>query len=211
MKKQVLTLLSFFMILSYGICYGELSKKEQKQIEKAAKAEAKKYAADNWMVSAGALPIQMQLEKAYTMRSEKALDGENLYVMGEGVSVGATYDAAKRQAIEMAKQVIVTQLQTEIATLVETSVSNDQLNSEEAESISRMVSESSSFSKMNLGRLVPVTEIYRDIKGTKSKEVLVMVACNYNAAMKAAKSVIRKDLEERGDKVRDKLDQLLKD
>lgn len=208
--KKILLLLSVFSVITCGICQGgELSKKEMKRIEKDAKNAAKILIDEGWLASPGALTIQRQLEKAYTLAAEKTHDGEELYVMGNGQSVGKSYDAAKKQAVEMAKQDIAGKLQTEMANLVEISIANDQLDSEDAESVTRIVSESSTFSKVNLGRLITVTELYRDIKGTKNKEVLVRVACNYNAAMDAAKSTLRKSLEERGDNLRGKLNEIL--
>lgn len=209
MKKifLLLTLVSF-ICCSYSQA-AELSKKEMKRIEKDAKNEAKKLESQGWLASPGAMTIQRQLEKAFTMEMEKGQDGEELYVVGNGQSVAKTYDAAKKQAIEMAKQDIAGKLQTEIANMVEISVANDQLDSEDAESVTRVISESTTFNKVNLGRLITVTELYRDIKGTKNKEVLVRVACNYNAAMNAAKEAVRKSLEDRGDKMRAKLDSML--
>ena len=204
--KRILLLLALFSVVASGTMYAELTKKEVKRIEKDAKEQAKKFTQEGWLVSPGAMPINRQLEKAFTMETEKAQDGEDLYVMAEGQSVGKTYDAAKKQAIEMAKQGIASKLQTEIANMVEISVSNDQIDSEDAESVTRVVSESTTFSKVNLGRLITVMEVYRDIKGTKNKEVLVRVACNYNNAMNSAKSSIKKSLEDKGEKLRGKLE-----
>ena len=211
MKKIAILLAAIFAIVACNVCAAEtLSKKEIKQIEKDAKTQAKQYEKEGWKVSPGAMPIQRQLEKAFTMQYEKAEDGEDLYIMGNGQSVGKSFDAAKKQALEMAKQEIISKLQSEMATLVESSVANDQLDSEDAESITRVISEGSSFSKVSLGRVVTATELYRNIKGTKSNEVLVRVGYNYNAAMNAAKKAIRENLEKRGDSVRERLNELLK-
>ena len=211
MKKIIFILATMLAVFASDVSFAQsLSKKDLKNIEKDAKKEAKSLKEKGWLASPGAMTIERQLEKAYAMSYEKSEDGEDLYVMGNGQSVGKTYDAAKRQALEMAKQEVVSKIQSEIATLVETSVDNEQLDSEEAESITRVVAEGTSFSKINLGRVITVTELYRDIKGTKNKEVLIRVGYNYNAAMRAAKAVIREDLEKRGEKVRDKLNNLLK-
>lgn len=208
--KKILLLFTILSIFTFNYSNAvELSKKEIKRIEKDAKNEAKNLTEQGWLASPGAMTIQRQLEKAYTMESEKGEDGEELYVIGNGQSVAKTYDAAKKQAIEMAKQDIAGKLQTEIANMVEISVANEQLDSEDAETVTRIVSESTTFNRVNLGRLITVTELYRNIKGTKNKEVLVRVACNYNVAMNAAKSSIRKSLEERGDNIRGKLDDIL--
>jgi len=51
-------------------------------------------------------------------------------------------------------------------------------------------------------------EVYRT-KPNKNKEVLVRIAYNSDMAKEAAKKAIRQDLEQRGDDLSKKLDELL--
>ena len=130
------------------------------------------------------------------------------YVMGEALSIGGNYDAAKMQALELAKQNLAGQIQTEVTALIENTVANEQLQGEEAESITRSVLASKNLISQSLGRTIPVIEVYRTL-ANKNKEVMVRIAYSGDQAKKIAKEAIRKELEQRGDNLHNKLDELL--
>ena len=124
------------------------------------------------------------------------------------MSVGGNYDAAKMQALELAKQNLAGQIQTEVTALIENTVANEQLQGDEAASLTRSVMAAKNLISQSLGRTISVVEVYRTLSN-KNKEVLVRIAYSGNAAKKIAKDAIRKDLEQRGDNLHEKLDQLL--
>ena len=130
------------------------------------------------------------------------------YVMGEAMSIGENYDAAKMQALELAKQNLAGQIQTEITALVENTVANKQLSAEQAASITQSVMAGKSFISQSIGRTIPVVEVYRVISN-KNKEVLVRIAYNSQMAREVAKNAIREDLEKKGDELHEHLDELL--
>ena len=130
------------------------------------------------------------------------------YLMGEAMSIGENYDAAKTQALELAKQNLAGQIQTEVTALIENTVANQQLEAEQAASITQTVSASKNLISQSLGRVVPVVEAYR-IKGNKNKEVLVRIAYSTDSAMQTAKKVIREELEKKGEDLHEQLDKLL--
>ena len=66
---------------------------------KSARAEAKKLKKDGWLTAPGALPVEKQLDRSYRMQMEMDDDFLPVYMMGEGMSIGENYDAAKMQAI----------------------------------------------------------------------------------------------------------------
>ncbi len=186
-----------------------LSKMElNEKVSKAAKKEAKGYAKDGWEVVPGALPLEKQLDKSYMMQYEYDQDFFPKYIMGEAMSVGENYDAAKMQALELAKQNLAGQIQTEITALIENSVANQQLAEGEATSVTKSVMASKNLISQSIGRTIPVIELYR-VKQHKNKEVLVRIAYNSEMAKKVAKEAIRKDLEAKGDELHSKLDELL--
>ena len=206
-----------------AVSYAQLTKeqrKERKEIVKASKAqlnekaskaarsEAKKMKKEGWQTTSGALPIEKQLDKSYMMQYEYDEDMYPKYIMGEGMSVGGNYDAAKMQALELAKQNLAGQIQTEVTALVENTVANAQLSGEDAESVTRSVLASKNLISQSLGRTIPVVEVYRTLSN-KNKEVLVRIAYSGDAAKKIAKEAVRKDLEQRGDNLHSKLDELL--
>lgn len=180
----------------------------EKKASKAARKEAKKLKRQGWQVVPGALPLEKQLDKSYMMQYECDEDLFPKYLMGEAMSIGENYDAAKMQALELAKQNLAGQIQTEVTALIENTVANEQLQAEEAASITNSVMASKNLISQSIGRVITVIEVYRTL-GNKNKEVLVRIAYNSEMAKAAAKKAVREDLEKKGDDLHKKLDQLL--
>lgn len=176
---------------------------------KAARKEAKKLKKEGWATAPGALPIDKQLDKSYLMQYEYDNDLYPKYIMGEAMSVGGNYDAAKMQALELAKQNLAGQIQTEVTALIENTVANKQLDEGDAASITQSILASKNLISQSIGRTIPVVEVYRTLQN-KNKEVLVRIAYNSDMAKKVAKDAIKQDLEKRGDELHNKLDDLLK-
>ncbi len=187
----------------------KLAKSELKdRATKAARKEAKKLKKQGWLVTPGALPLDKQLDRSYLMQYEYDESLYPKYIMADAMSIGENYDAGKTQALELAKQNLAGQVQTEITALVENTVANKQLAAEEAASVVQTITASKNLISQRLGRVVPVMECYR-VKDNKNKEVLVRLAYNHQMAMDQAKQVIREQLEEKGEKLHEQLDQVL--
>lgn len=190
----------------------ELAKQTKKQLNekasKTARKEAKKLAKEGWTTAPGALPLEKQLDKSYTMQYEYDEDGFPRFIMGDAMSVGGNYDAAKMQALELAKQNLAGQVQSEITALIENTVSNEQLTQSEAATVTRSILASKNMIAQSIGRVVPVVEIYRVVDGN-NREVMVRIAYSQEMAKAAAKAAVKKDLESRGEALHDKLDNLL--
>lgn len=185
------------------------SKKElNAKVSRATKKEAKRLQKDGWLVAPGALPLEKQLEKSYTMQYEYDESGYPLYIMAEAMSIGENYDGAKAQALELAKQNLAGQIQTEVTALIESTVANKQLAAEDAATIVQTVSASKNLISQSLGRVLPVMEVYRT-KANKNKEVLVRLAYNEKMAREAAKRVIKQELEAKGQDLHKQLDTVL--
>ncbi len=221
MKK--LFLLIALSIVTSGVTFAQSAKelaKERKELMKASKAElnskatkaarkeAKKLKKEGWITAPGALPLEKQLDKSYLMQYEYDEEMFPKYIMGEAMSIGGNYDAAKMQALELAKQNLAGQIQTEVTALIENTVANEQMEAEQAASITRSVMASKNLISQSIGRVVPVMEVYRTLPN-KNKEVLVRIAYNSDMAKKAAKKAIKEDLEKKGDDLHNKLDELL--
>lgn len=175
---------------------------------KAARKEAKRLKKEGWITTPGALPLEKQLDNSYQMQYEYDSDMYPKYIMGEAMSVGGNYDAAKMQALELAKQNLAGQIQTEVTTLIENTVANKQMAEGDAASITQSVLTSKNLISQSLGRSIAVVETYRTLPN-KNKEVLVRIAYNSDMAKKVAKEAIKKDLEKKGDELHNKLDKLL--
>jgi len=189
----------------------EITKSSKSQLNdkatKAARKEAKRLKKEGWTTAPGALPIDKQLDKSYLMQYEYDEEMYPKYIMGEAMSIGGNYDAAKMQALELAKQNLAGQIQTEVTALIENTVANEQMDAGEAASITRSVSAAKNLISQSIGRTIPIVELYRNTSN-KNKEVLVRIAYAGNMAKRIAKDAIKQDLEKRGDDLHNKLDEL---
>lgn len=183
---------------------GELDKKASK----AARKEAKKLKKAGWQTVPGALPLEKQLDKSYLMQYEYDADMYPKYIMGEAMSIGNNYDAAKMQALELAKQNLAGQIQTEVTALIENTVANEQMAAEDAASVTRTIMASKNLISQSIGRTISVVEAYRTLNN-KNKEVLVRIAYSGDMAKNIAKKVVKEELEKKGEVLHDKLDKAL--
>jgi hypothetical protein len=223
MKRIAIAILALITLSSTAIVNAQVTKeqiKERKELAKASKSElnskatkaarkeAKKLSKNGWDVTPGALPLEKQLDKSYLMQYEYDSDGFPKFIMAEAMSVGGNYDAAKMQALELAKQNLAGQIQTEVTALIENTVANEQLDQGDAASITRSIMASKNLISQSIGRVVPVVETYRSSNGN-NKEVLVRIAYSMDMAKAAAKKAVKQQLEERGYSLHNKLDELL--
>ena len=187
----------------------KMSKSElNEKASKAARKEAKKLIKEGWTSAPGALPVEKQLDRSYLMQMEFDDDLYPKYMMGEAISIGENYDGAKMQALELAKQNLAGQIQTEITALIENSVANNQSEAEEAATVTKSVLASKNLISQSIGRTITVVEVYRTLTN-KNKEVLVRIAYNSAMAKAAAKKAMREELEQSGNELHEKLDSLL--
>ena len=180
----------------------------KEKASKDARKEAKRLQKEKWQAAPGALPIERQLDKSYMMQQEFDDDMFPKYLMGEGMSIGENYDGAKMQALELAKQNLAGQIQTEITALVESTVANKQLTADEAATVTETVMGAKNYISQSIGRVIIIVELYRT-KSNGNKEVLVRIAYNAQMAKEAAKNAVRKDLEGKGQNLINQLDKAM--
>lgn len=195
-------------------------RKERQELRKASKSElnakaskdarkeAKKLTKEGWVTVPGALPLEKQLDKSYMMQTEYDEDMYPKYLMGEAMSIGENYDAAKMQALELAKQNLAGLIQTEVTALVENSVANKQLGVEEAASLTQSIMGAKNLISQSICRTIIVMECYR-VKSNKNKEVLVRIAYNGTMAKAAAKRAVQDELKDKSEEIHKKLDKIL--
>ncbi|MFR9603698.1 MAG: hypothetical protein SNG02_07495 [Rikenellaceae bacterium] len=225
MKKIIL--LSLTILLSIGFLSAQEAKsaaeisKERKEILKMsrdelnqkatrdARKDAKKLQKEGWKATPGALPLEKQLDRSYIMQYEYDESGYQTYLFGEAMSVGQVYDGAKVQALELAKLNLVSQIQSDVSALMESTVANEQLDSDEAATVVESVMASKSLISQSIGRTITVVEVYRDLSN-KNVEVMIRIAYNSEMARKAAIEVVRKDLKAKGNALHEELDEIIK-
>lgn len=221
--RTIRFVLTLVLVMTFTVSFAQLTKeqiKERKEIKKASKAElgekatktarkaAKRLAKEGWTTTPGALPLEKQLDKSYLMQMEYDENMFPKYLMGEAMSIGENYDAARLQAMELAKQSLAGQIQTEVTALIENTLSNKQLAAEEAASVTQIISAGKNLISQSIGRVLTVVEMYR-VLGNKNKEVSLRIAYNAEMAKQAAKKAVRQELEKKGDDLHKKLDELL--
>jgi hypothetical protein len=212
MKKLVLMITVLF---ACSLAIPLQAQKTQKELEKEVKSkslkkarkEAKQFKKDGFYVAPGALPMDKQLEDAWMKEMETDENGYDKYIVATGQSVGETQTAAKIQATETAKLELAGMITTNIAALIENSIANQQLNAEEAASVTKTVAASKNIIAQELGRVLPLFEVYRNIG--QNIEADIRLAYNSDVAMDLAKKVIRQKLEEETTILHEKLEQLM--
>ena len=186
----------------------QLNQNLKEKSTKEARKEAKKLKKEGWVVSPGALPLEKQLDRSYFTLMETDEDQNPVYITGEGQSVGENYDAAKMQAMELARQQIASKIGSETTALIDNLVGNKQLGAEEAATVTTLLSEGKTIISQKLGRVVPVVECYRTLKNN-NKEVMVRLATKESAIREVMKGYLRDEMEKKGAKMSDQLDELL--
>lgn len=185
--------------------------KEQltRKVSKDARKEAKAYSREGWKTAPGSLPMERQLDKVYMMQYEfDAETGFPKYISGGGQSTGSNYDAARMQAVNLAKIELAGNIATEICALIESRVANNQLEAGQAVSGSESVMGAKNIIAQNIGRTITVLELYRELTD-KNKEVRVMIFYNADMAKADAKKAMREEMENRADALVEQIDGIL--
>jgi len=212
MKRVTTTLMiSLAMILSLAAFTQTTDKDAEKAMKskayKQARKDAKTYEKDGYYVALGALPLEKQLENAWMKQYMEDDKGYPKYIVETGNSVAETQTAAKLQAVETAKMNIAGNISTQVAAIIENNIANQQLNTEDAASVTQIVAAAKNLIVQELGRTVVLVEIYKKIG--KNIEANVRMSYDLEAGVEIAKKVIRKQLEEQTDILQDKLDNIL--
>lgn len=211
MKKIIL--LAMISIVTFSSVFAEDS--YDKQAKKVAKewTSGKKDKVTGlrepiWRVPLGAQPLEMQLAKAFRMANEVTEDGDPKWIMGEAMSPGQTYDAAKKQALSLAIGQLAQKIQSTIAEEIETANGNSQLGKGEAVSVTETVTASTQWVTGTIKKVVTVIEAYQNLPN-QNFNVRVMVAYNEQKAMSAAKEALREEMLKKGYELSDEMKKLL--
>jgi len=209
-SKAVIALAALFFVTVMTFAQQsdrQLKKEVTSKAIKSARQEAKKYKKEGYYIAPGALMLDKQLENAWMKQYETTKEGDPLYIVATGNSVAESQTAAKLQATETAKLELAGQISTHVAALIENSIANQQLTNEEAASVTKTVAASKHLIAQELGRIMPLVELYRKIG--KNVEANVRLAYDTEVALQTAKKVIRKSLEEETRIAHEKLEALM--
>jgi hypothetical protein len=211
MKKVIIAVFALVLVFGFKVSNAQSNKELKKEIKdkavREARKEAKSFKKDGYYVAPGALPMAKQIEKAWMKQYEDDESGFPMYIVASGNSVAETQAAAKIQATELAKLELAGTISTQVAALIENSVANQQLNNEDAASVTKTIAASKSIIAQELGRIITLFEIYRKVD--KNIETNVRIAYNSEMAKEAVKKVVRKKLEDETEIAHDKLEKLM--
>lgn len=175
---------------------------------KSARKEAKQYKRDDWKVAPGNLPMEKQLDKSYQMKLQLDESGYPKYVTGQGQSVGDTYDAALMQANEIAKINLAENISQELTIITESNIANSQESRRDATSVVETIMASKSIVEQKIGRVIPVVELYRELRAGRC-EVRIVIAYGYEDAMAIARDAVREELKDKAEELQEEVNALL--
>jgi len=164
---------------------------------KAARKEAKKLKKEGWDVVPGSLPLEKILEKSMMKSEEETAKGGKKYIYADGNGVGETKTAAELQALTVAKLALASQVESNVNALVSANLANQQLNNEDAASITQTIANSKELISAQLGYVEPAFKIYRIPANPKNTEVQMRIFYDVEQSLQIAKKVIQKELKEK--------------
>lgn len=174
---------------------------------KEARVAAKVLIKEGYKSAAGALPVDKQIEQSWKYAYETDAQGNRLYIIATQTAIGGSYTAAKTQATALAKVELAGQIATEVTSLIENQVSNEELGAGEAATLVSTISASKSKIQQQLGRTIPVVEISRTLPN-KNTEIQITLAYNTQNALSIVKSTVKEQLRAKGDKLADEVDKI---
>jgi hypothetical protein len=213
MKNKHVLLLTLSLLMGSTVSFSQKSKEEiKKEISaksmKLARKEAKKLKAEGWDVSPGSLPLEKLLEKSYIKIEEETAQGTAKYIVADGNGVAQTESAAEIQALFIGKLALASQIQSNVNALISGNIANQQIDKDDAESITQVIANSKELISAQLGYVEPAFKLYRTPKGNQENvEVRVKLFYDTDQSKQIIKNVIQKELK---DKLKINEDQLNK-
>ena len=193
----VLLLASFTQVVN-----AQVKKFTFNKVSRDIKKEARKYEKQGYKTFPGGMPIAQQLNGSFSKQNEVDQDGYPRWIIASGSSVGETQAAAENAAVQIAIVNLAKLVESNIRSVIETDLANNQINSEEATSITKVVSVSVDKVAKKVGMVTPIFKVYRPIE--KNTEVQIMVGYNYELVKKQLMDEMRAELQQEAVDVREK-------
>ncbi|MBR3647491.1 MAG: hypothetical protein IKN59_03765 [Paludibacteraceae bacterium] len=224
MKKLMMVAMALIMAVSASV-YAQDAKevrKQRQQVARLAKSELKEKASkearkeakglekEGWTIFPGDLPLAKQLDRSYAMEYEYVQNAAGSivpkYLVGRGMATGENYSAAQNAAVELAKQYVAGLAEIDITTITETTLANKE--QADATSIAEVVSASKNIVSKKIGEIAPIVTLRKEV-GKGKVSVLVRVVYDRNTILNTYKQAIREELQKKGDKLHEQLDDVL--
>lgn len=152
-----------------------------RKTDRSVRKEAKKLTKEGW--KSMDLPIEKQLERTWEREWQMDDEGYEKYISKTVTVVGQNYSSAVRQAENVAKLSIASDMGTLVQSMATLAVGNKEITPEQATSVSQSVEKVKLIVNEKLGRVVTSSVIYRINKNVY--EVRLTVLYSQKAALMA--------------------------
>ena len=193
-KVIAILMLSLIQISTYAQKY------KFQRVSRDVKKQAKITLKDGWKTYPSDLPIPQQLNNSFNKRGEIDETGNPKLMVGRGRSVAQTMAAAEFQALELAKNEIVKQMEANINIVINGELSNNQINKNDAASITKQVSLSTNTISKKLGRTINLVKMYKE--NLETYEVDITIGYDTKTAKTIMIDEIKASLGAEADKLR---------
>ena len=152
------------MVLAFAMTMTVSAQAFDKAHMKEIKKEVKKYEKEGWKVVPGSLSLRDMLIRSKKVELEEDVEGNPKWTVGVASSVGGVYDAARMQAMTLAKAELAALLSTNLTQKFEVGVNNESLPHAEAESKAKAIMAAKALSiDQKLGNPRVLFDAYREL------------------------------------------------
>ena len=186
-----------------SVLMSELKKKALKTAQK----EANNYKKEGYRVFLGDLPMEKQIENAWLKAVDINDRGFPEFIVGNAQVTAGNATAAKSQALHASKVEIASLTSSMVASLIESSVGNNEVTTVEAQTLNKYLQASKELIVADFGQVLKVLEIYREMPN-KNVQVNVRVAYSTTLALESARRRIQKEMEAETQELHQKLEKI---
>jgi hypothetical protein len=184
----------------------ELSKSQQRELNRTIKKEAKSLKRDNYQVEPGAPALEYQLRRSYEKEFAENQNGSPRFLIVSGTAIGGIENAAKMHAVSDATLHACAMLESRILGLIEQDYNNKHYSKSEYETLSQMKGVFSNLLVKELPQATPVIILRKETKDYY--EYQVRVAFPIEDLIELAKKAIPKALGQENAALREKMERI---
>lgn len=174
-----------------------------KKIAKQARQEAIQLKKRGYLAASDKNSIEKQLQNSLRMQSE-LLNNNPKYMIAFASYIAANPTAANLHSMYSARLDLVEQIERQLTQRIEMKVANEEINPVDAEIMTSIIGRCKNLISVKLGNIIPAVDLYRQLPAG-TIESRIILGYEANEAIKVALSVIRSDLNKRGNEVAEKL------
>jgi hypothetical protein len=153
----------------------------------------------------GDLPMAKQIENAWVKTVDTNELGYPEYIVGNAQVTAGNITAAKSQALHAAKVEIASLMTSMIASLIESSVANNEVSQGEAQTLNKHLQATKELVVADLGQVTKDLEVYREMPN-KNVQVITRLSYSSALALDASRKRMQKEMQAETQELHNKLD-----